>query len=496
MLSIKLFTSRQIYLVLIFGAWFSLSGYLIKQNYIDISRAHTIASLATGIKDIPSDSEWMNIYHNGKKMGYSLYSLSNMGDEGYGISSTTKLRPVIAGMNADVSLSNRVKVDTLFRLKSFDFRLISEQISTQIEGVREGADLKLTIHQGKEITTQTLSLPEDVYTYLGLQPMVAWQGIKAGDHIKVPSFDPVSMDMGEMEIIHEGKDDITIEGVEYRLNKIRVEFRGIPSMFWLDDNGLTYREQSVLGLVMERTTPANALKFSDETVDLIDAYAIPVDKPIDDRERLTELVLELEGLDSSYLASMESERQQIISADPLQLRLKPHDISMTDEPLAPYLVATPILQSSHPRILSMARTVTDETTDQIEKVNALTDWVFQYLKKQPVVSMGSAVDILDGKAGDCSEHTTLYTALSRSIGIPTKMNIGIVYLQGRFLYHAWPSVFIDGEWIAVDPSLGQHRADATHIVFMEGDFSQITQLVPVLGKIQIKILEQHYPEDS
>ena len=64
----------------------------------------------------------------------------------------------------------------------------------------------------------------------------------------------------------------------------------------------------------------------------------------------------------------------------------------------------------------------------------------------------------------------------------------------RSLYHAWPSVYIDGEWFAVDPSLGQDRADATHIAFLEGDFSQVVQLIPLLGKIQIKVLEQHYPQ--
>ncbi len=488
--------ARRSYLLLLFGVWFLLSGYLLKQNYIDKSRAYSLASLATGIKEIPSDSEWMNIYHNGQKMGYTLSSLSNLGGDGYGISSITKLRPIIAGMNADVSISNRVKVDTLFRLRSFDFRLISDQISTHISGERKGLELVLKIQQGKDISTQKRSLPKEVYSYLGLQPMVAWKGIKPGERIKVPSFDPVSMDMGEMEIFHEGKEDITIGEQVYRLNKIRVEFRGIPSMFWLDDNGLTYREQSVLGLVMERTTPSEALQFNDGPVDIIDTYAIPVDVPIRNREQVQQLVLEIDGLDSELLRQMESGRQQIVQENPIILRLISEDILANDDALAPFLMATPILQCANPRIVNLARNITSPYPNKRDKVNALTDWVFESLEKRAVVSLGSAIDILDGMAGDCSEHTTLYTALSRSLGIPTKMNIGIVYLQGRYLYHAWPSVYLDGNWISVDPSLGQHRADATHIALMEGDFSQITQLVPILGKISIKILEQHYPQES
>ncbi|MFQ6604733.1 MAG: transglutaminase family protein [Fidelibacterota bacterium] len=491
----RILRPRHIYQTILLIVWLTLCGLLFKTNYITSSRARVIASLATGIKNIPSDSEWMNIYHNGKKLGYTLSAITNLGSEGYAITSTTRMRPVIAGVTAEVSLSNRVRVDTLFRLISFDFRLLSEQLNTRMVGQRQGGTLLLTIHQGKETTTREIALPDDVYSTLGLQAMVARQGIKPGDHLKIPSFDPMAMEMGEMEIIHEGKETIVIDGTSYNLNKIRVEFRGFPSLFWLDDNGLTYREQSVLGLVMERTTPAAALAFDDQAPDLIETYAIPVDQPILRQEDLTELELELIGIDSSLVLAGLSERQQLISGSPVVLRMRAVPTT-ADEPLAPYLVATPLIQSSHPQIVSTARTVTRESTDPEKRAEALVNFVFNYIKKQPVVSVGAAVDILDGKAGDCSEHTTLYTALSRSLGLPTKMNIGIVYLQGRFLYHAWPSVYLNGQWVAVDPTLGQVRADPTHITFMEGDFSRIAQLVPVLGKLQIHILQQTHKTPS
>ncbi|MBC8193052.1 MAG: transglutaminase domain-containing protein, partial [FCB group bacterium] len=68
----------------------------------------------------------------------------------------------------------------------------------------------------------------------------------------------------------------------------------------------------------------------------------------------------------------------------------------------------------------------------------------------------------------------------------------LVYLQGRFLFHAWPVVAIDGEWVDVDPSLNQFPADATHIALVEGDFENLTNLIPVLGNVKIEILEQVY----
>lgn len=151
-----------------------------------------------------------------------------------------------------------------------------------------------------------------------------------------------------------------------------------------------------------------------------------------------------------------------------------------------------IIQCTHPRIVELTNEITKFDHSEWEKINRLNDWVFRYLKKRPVVTLSSALEILDGKQGDCSEHTTLFTSLSRGVGIPTKIHIGLVYLDGRFLYHAWPVVFLEGEWIAIDPTLGQSIADATHITLLEGDFNNLTELIPLLGRVTIRVIEQKY----
>lgn len=83
----------------------------------------------------------------------------------------------------------------------------------------------------------------------------------------------------------------------------------------------------------------------------------------------------------------------------------------------------------------------------------------------------------------------MFTALSRHLGIPTRIQMGLVYLEGQFLYHAWPLVYLDGKWQAVDPTFGQQVADATHLPLLEGDFTGMDQLLPILGQISIRILE-------
>ena len=83
-----------------------MMGLLIKKHYLDENASVNYFSLGTGIKSIPTDSEWMTIYHDGKKLGYSVFSIYNMDNEGYVITSTTRMKAAIAGLEANIILDN------------------------------------------------------------------------------------------------------------------------------------------------------------------------------------------------------------------------------------------------------------------------------------------------------------------------------------------------------------------------------------------------------
>ena len=45
------------------------------------------------------------------------------------------------------------------------------------------------------------------------------------------------------------------------------------------------------------------------------------------------------------------------------------------------------------------------------------------------MSLPSALEVLKTRVGDCNEHTTLYVAMARSLGIPARIAVGLVYLR-------------------------------------------------------------------
>jgi hypothetical protein len=58
-----------------------------------------------------------------------------------------------------------------------------------------------------------------------------------------------------------------------------------------------------------------------------------------------------------------------------------------------------------------------------------------------------------------------------------------------FYYHAWPAVYLDGCWEAIDPTLGQDVADATHIMLLQGGYDAQASLMRIVGKLQVRVLE-------
>ena len=105
---------------------------------------------------------------------------------------------------------------------------------------------------------------------------------------------------------------------------------------------------------------------------------------------------------------------------------------------------------------------------------------------------GGALAALQKQSGNCQSHAKLYTALARAAGIPTRFVSGLVSQDGKgFLYHSWAESWLDGRWVAVDPTFGQLPADPTHLALFEGHgLAELAPLVGVIGKIRITVLDE------
>ena len=82
----------------------------------------------------------------------------------------------------------------------------------------------------------------------------------------------------------------------------------------------------------------------------------------------------------------------------------------------------------------------------------------------------------------------LYAALARAAGLPARVEAGLVYLNGKFYYHAWNLVYV-GRWVTADSAFGQLPADVTHLRLVTGSANQQLDLAGVIGRVRIEMVD-------
>ncbi len=131
------------------------------------------------------------------------------------------------------------------------------------------------------------------------------------------------------------------------------------------------------------------------------------------------------------------------------------------------LEATLALPVGNAQIALLAARLDDEENDEL-LIRALVRAVHEYFEYDEHTRTVDLTTALLERRGDCTEFADLFTTLARTLGLPARSIIGLVYddVAGPGFYlHAWSEVAIAGVWVAVDPTTGQMPVDATHIAF-------------------------------
>jgi hypothetical protein len=131
------------------------------------------------------------------------------------------------------------------------------------------------------------------------------------------------------------------------------------------------------------------------------------------------------------------------------------------------LESTPLIQASdptHPRRSRSGSLPARRTRHDVARRS--DDWVYGTLRKDVTLSVPSALQVLDAAGRLQRAHGAVRRA--GACARPARADGGRTGAHPRpFYYHAWPEVWL-GEWVAVDPTLGQYPADASHLRFLVG----------------------------
>jgi hypothetical protein len=465
---------------------------LIKPQALRISPALAREGLKAG-------EEWWGVYWKGEKIGWAMTEQEPRAGKIW-VPERLWLKLALLGTPQDVEQTLEYSLDHTLTLESFQFALKSGLFPFQLAGrvqdspAGPGKRLILTVSSGGKEQNQEISLPEAPFILGQTKHYLVTQGLEKGKKYRIPAFDPATLSSAAMTAEVEEIEFLNIGGAERELYRVREDFRGILVKSWIDRNGQIWKEESPMGLVLLRESRhvAQHQNWSPgKMVDLISLTSIPVNGKITDPRstRFLRVLLQSAALDG---LSIEGDRQlrvgREVTVKKEEFPLRSNQQNILERVRLEALSSTPFIQSDHPDIQRQARDIIAGIEDPLEQVKKISAWVYQELRKQPVVSIPSALDVLRERVGDCNEHSVLFTALVRAIGIPARLQAGIVYQEGKFFYHAWAQVYL-GSWISVDPTLNQIPADATHIRLVEGDLDKQLDLVKVVGRLKVEVLE-------
>lgn len=469
--------------------WVFMMGLLIQKTYFNPYDDYIQSSYAAG--QLRPKEEWMGVYWGGDKVGYTVSTVKKK-LEGYELFEQALMDLTVMGTPQRIDTQVTARVDDTFALRSFKFRLFSNLFTFKANGKVRGNELHLEIFSGDSVSRNVIPLKEIPCLSSSLKPLLLVQGLAVGKRFSHTIFDPSTMSSTPIEIVVEGKEKVVLRDKKIECYRIRSSFKGIAIKSWIDEEGSTIKEESPLGLMLLKETKADALgeNWSETTKDIIAASAISVDRAITQADPAY-LKVKLENINLKEFDL--SQGRQRLQGNVLEIfKEKMSGLDTYHIPyrgsLVEYLNPTAFIQSTDKMIIKKAQEIMGDEKDALKAVNLIKGWVYRNIEKRPTLSIPSALDVLKMKVGDCNEHATLFVALCRSVGIPSKLCAGIVYNQGSFYYHAWSEVFV-GRWISVDPTMNQLPADATHIKVVEGGLDKQLEIIKLIGVLKLEVLD-------
>ncbi|HMF93616.1 MAG TPA: transglutaminase-like domain-containing protein [Vicinamibacterales bacterium] len=485
----------RLFSILILVLWVAVMTVLVRRSYFQVSAA----TLATDLARYGSAAVWRGVYYRGEKIGFTVSQTVPEAD-GFELEEDGRLRMALLGATTAATIRTTAHVDARFALHAFEFSLDPGTGAIEVRGRINGRSLALEVRTPSGTRTEQRELAEPPALSLNLSRRLASGGLTTGARHQWTIFDPatlrnapVTVTVGRRELIR-GAGTAPLPAF-----RVEMEFAGLRTTSWVTDTGEVVREESPLGLITVRESPENARAMAISRrmqVDLLQASAIVprMSARIDDPRDVRRMQLRLSGLTAANLevADLQGVSQKITGdlvelVDPRQLHPLP-----LDPAAAQYLAAEPFIESDAPEIRGEAETAIRGVDGDRARAERLTRYVNALLDKKPTVSLPSAREVLRTKVGDCNEHTVLYVAMARAIGIPARIAAGLVFIHGAFYYHAWPEVYVDrtdttGLWLPVDPTLNQFPADATHLRLTRGGLEKQAAILPLIGHLSIDV---------
>ncbi len=468
--------------VLIFVIWILLFALLLKREVF----ITTVTPKETEILRQAESEEYQGIYFRDNKIGFVINRYSRGLSQRQLLAQEATMNLKIGEAVQTITLSLKASLSADNYLQDFQFSFHSPFYQMQANGIVDGNKVQYSLDTGTNTIRDTLTLASPPMLATSRRAYLLSADLEEGEKRRIPWFDPLSLTSKESVIEYRGQEAILIQGRVQKLHHFVESFSGARINSWLNNSGTVVKEESPAGFIFQKEPKFKALDLNGQQEDLLAAVAVVPGRELGDISGSSKQYRLTLPKDTSF--DLEGGRQSL-SGDILTVfreELPENAGAPACTDMAAFRSASPSIQADHQEILALAKDITGVTTDPLQKVQLLADWVYKNLSKRPVLGLPDAISTLQSRQGDCNEHAALFAALARAAAVPTRIASGVTYHRQAFYYHAWNEVCLDKQWMSIDTTTNQIPADLSHIRFIIGEMQEQMRLSSLLGNLGIE----------
>jgi transglutaminase-like putative cysteine protease len=387
-----------------------------------------------------------------------------------------------------------------------------------IVGQVKGKQLEL-LADGKANVLKPAPWDERVVGLFRQETLLADKKVQPGDTFSFPSFEPhvnlvVRMDVAvkdyeQVDLLDKKKTKL----LRVELSPEKLEGVQLPKLVsWVDEDRKTLRQDTEipgLGQIsLYRTTREVALA-PGPTATLTD---IGINQFVRLNKSLPRLYdtssaiyrITIKGDEDAAAAFSQDDRQRVLKAQgptfELQVRASqaPRSGVSGNKPGDEFTQSSYFITSADPKVRELAKKAVRNEKDTWRKALLIEKWVNSNMRSTTAEAMSPADHVARTLEGDCTEYAMLMAAMCRAEGIPSKTALGVIYANTKtgpaLGFHMWTEVWVAGQWVPLDATLGRGFVGATHIKVTDHSWHDTRTLTPVLplvrvlGKMQAEVL--------
>jgi hypothetical protein len=463
-----------------------------------------LLAAASGAAALPGSTEqWFSVHLDGRKVGH-MHSTREAAD------ATVRHRRHLE-LSLERNGETLIVTSTELTEETMDGTPLAFETSSDLAGTRSRSRARvvddevsvISEQHGAAVDEQRYPWPAAALLPEGQRLALARQPLDPHTRFEMQAFDTTSQRVQRLVWDVGAEETIDVHGNPERLRAIvqtvDPDDGGPVIEMWLREDDRTTRRLRLpaLGLQLEMLACDRACALAPvQPTEVLAAALVEAPRTLARRELDGPLHYQLAAIARDTAVLGETPGQARITAADGTLWLKVDPAGDSADPPGPAdLQPTRWLQSDAPAIIEMARREGGRRAADAARMRALERAVRRHISVKSLrIGYASALQTLESREGDCTEHAVLLAALARAAGIPARVATGLAYTdafasrQAVFVPHAWVIAWIDGRWQGFDAALPRHGSG--HIAFSadNGDPFRFYRGLDLLGQLRIEAI--------